>query len=234
MSARRRESPMLVFVAAVAAVGVVAVVTGCGHSQNPVAPYDSSAAVPPARGLLVQGDAVGRMVVRWSATAADRTIVDGWFVERRLAEHSSFTRLSTAPQADTVYFDDDVADGTRLVYRVLAVTGAGITSVPVESAPVRVDRSAPSTPVAVVATGVPGGVLLGFQSGGEPDLSFFDVRVSLTLTNLPPEFRQVTSSPAMIAGLVGGNEYAFEVAAVDSAGRISAYSAPPATAVAGP
>jgi len=41
----------------------------------------------------------------------------------------------------------------------------------------------------------------------------------------------VAGSPATIAGLVAGAEYAFEVAAIDSAGRISPYSAPPVPAV---
>jgi len=222
---RRRIAAML---------ALIALGSGCGHSANPVAPYDTSAGVPPPRDVVVQADPVGRLVVRWRATADDRTVVDGWFVERRTSTVSTFTRLTPVAQADTVYFDDEVEEGVRYAYRVLAVTGANVTSAPVETPPVRGDRTGPTAPVNVTAATVSGGVAIGFVDGDEPDLAFFEVRLIRTQASLPPEFRVVAGSPATIAGLVAGAEYAFEVAAIDSAGRISPYSAPPVPAVAGP
>lgn len=218
----------------VSAVLGLALCLGCGHSVEPVAPYDSAAGIPPPRSLSVQGDPIGRLVVRWRATADDRTIVDGWFVERRVTTEIAFTRLETGARADTVYFDDDVADGLRYVYRVVAVTGAGVTGPPAESPAVRGDRTAPSTPSVLAAATAPGGVRLDFVPGGEPDLAFFEVRMTRTSTNLPPEYRAVGASPATIVGLVAGGEYAFEIAAIDSAGRSSGHGAPPVTAIAGP
>ncbi len=207
---------------------------GCGHSETPVAPYDSTAAVPAPRDLRVEADVVGRLVVRWRAPAEDRRVVDGWFVERRVTTTSAFTQLETEATADTVYFDDDIDDDVRYVYRVRSVTGAGVTSLPVEAPPVRGDRTAPSAPVAVTASSVSGGVLLQFEDGGEPDLAFFDVRLRQLGANLPPEFRQGSGSPLRVGGLLGGAAYEFEIAAVDSSGRISSYSAPAVEAVAGP
>ena len=221
---------MIVWLRLVPAVLLLAAFVGCGHSVGPVAPYDSSAAVPPPRSVQVRSDPIGRLIVSWRATAEDRSVVDGWFVERRVTSTSTFTRLEPEAGADTVYFDDDIADGLRYVYRVLAVTGADVSSLPVETSPVRGDRTAPVVPTEVSAATATGGVLLQFQDGGEPDLAFFEVRITLPQTNLPPEFRQVAGSPALIAGLTAGNQYAFEVAAVDSAGRISPFSAPPAIA----
>ncbi len=215
------------------AMGLVACL-GCGHSATPVAPFDSSTAIPVPRDLEVQADPIGRLVVRWRATAEDRLVVDGWFVERRVTTTSVFSQLEADARADTAYFDDDIVDDVRYVYRVRAVTGAGVSSVPVEAAPVRGDRTAPAAPVAVTAVTAGGGVLLEFQAGGEPDLAFFEVRVRRLDTNLPPEFRQASGSPARIGGLIGGVAYDFEIAAVDSAGRISPFSVPPVEAVAGP
>ncbi len=207
---------------------------GCGHSASPVAPFDSTAAVPTPRNLQVHSDPIGRLVLRWSATPQDRAVVDGWFVERRVTTSSAFTRLEVEARMDTTYFDDDIAEGVRYVYRVLAVTGAGVTSLPIEAGPVRGDRTAPATPGAVVAVTASGGIQLSFVDAGEPDLAFFEVRLTQPQSSDPPEFRQVSGSPALIGGLAVGSPYAFEIAAVDSAGRISAFSEPPVGAIAGP
>ena len=51
-----------------AALAVALAVAACGHSESPVAPFDTSAGVPAPRNVRVLGDAVGRLVVTWQAT----------------------------------------------------------------------------------------------------------------------------------------------------------------------
>ena len=228
MRTRRRSA------AGLAAVLALLATAGCGYSVDALAPYDDPAAIPVPRSLGAAIDATGRIVLTWGATPADRTIVDGWIVERRPSDTTTFTQVTPALLPDTTWADDEVAEGERFVYRVRAVTGAGVIGAPAETPVLRADRTAPGPPQTVTAVSAPGGVTLTFVPGPEPDLAFFDVRIREQGAGTPPQFRTVGGSPASILGLTAGATYGFEVAAIDSAGRISAYSAPPATAVAGP
>jgi hypothetical protein len=215
------------------ALALAAALGGACHTVDPRAPYDSAAGVPAPRALAARLDLERGMVVTWSATAAERAIVDGWFVERRPTTRDTFERLTAAAIRDTTFVDGGVADGERVVYRVLAVTGAGLTSLPVESAPVRGDRVAPAAPTGVAVATAPGGLRVELAPGPDPDLALFEARLVRTGAAEPPLFRQFAASPAVLGGLLGGAEYAVEVAALDSAGRFSPYSAPPAIGIAG-
>ena len=113
------------------------------------------------------------------------------------------------------------------------VTAAGVASDPVETRAVRADLVAPTAPVNVVAATDPAGIALSFTPGPEPDLALFEARL-LPTGGGAPLFRPLTASPALLTGLLAGAEYAIEVTAIDSAGRVSPPSAPPAIAVAGP
>jgi hypothetical protein len=217
------------------AAGMVAasLVTGCGHAVEPRAPHDDAAGVPPPRALSARVEVSRGVVLNWSATSADRAIVDGWSVERRLATETAFTSLTEAPIADTMFVDGGLADGVRAVYRVRGVTAAGVAGVPVETPAVRGDLLAPTAPVSVMAATDPAGIALTFTPGPEPDLALFEARL-LPTAGGAPLFRPLAGSPALLGGLVAGAEYAIEVTAIDSAGRVSPPSAPPAVAVAGP
>ena len=217
-----------------AAFSVACLVAGCGSSVEPRAPYDSAAAVPTPRALHARTDVSLGIVVTWSATAADRAIVDGWSIERRKTTETAFTPLLPVSILDTTFVDGSLADGERAVYRVRGVTAAGIASAPVETAPVRTDRIAPVAPTDVQASTATGGIALTFTTGLEPDLAFFEARILPTAPGGgPPLLRTILSSPALLTGLMAGAEYAIEVTAVDSAGRASPPSAPPAIATAG-
>ena len=210
------------------------VVAGCGSSIEPRAPYDSAEAVPPPRALHANTDVNQGIVVAWSATLADRAIVDGWTIERRRTTETVFTPLLPAPTRDTTYVDGSLADGERAVYRVRGVTAAGIESAPAETAPARADLVVPGAPGDVQASTAPEGIALSFVPGPEPDLAFFQVQLVPTQPGGgPPHFRAIAASPALITDLSAGVEYAIEVTAVDSAGRVSPPSSPPAIATAG-
>ena len=191
--------------AALAIAALVLVLTGCGHTVEPRSPYDASAAVPAPRAVTARLDVAQGVVLTWSATAADRAIVDG-----------------------------GVADGERVVHRVVAVTGAGVRSVAVETPPVRGDGVAPAAPTGVAVATAPGGLALTFTPGPEADIALHEARLVRTGGGEPPLFRQFATSPALLDGLVADAEYAVEVAALDSAGRFSPFSSPPAIGVAGP
>ena len=208
---------------------------GCGHAVDPRAPFDDPARLPVPRALSARVDVAQGIVVSWSATAADRAIVDGWRLERRATTSSVFEAVGGAAlRRDTTFVDGDVADGVRVVYRVRGVTAAGVESAPAETAPVRADLVAPGAPAGVSAATASGGIALTFTPGPEADIALFEARLSATSGTEPPLFRQVAASPALLSGLVAGREYAIEVAAIDSAGRLSPPSAPPAVATAGP
>ena len=216
------------------ALFAVALLAGCGHSVAPRAPYDDPAGVPVPRAVTARYEIGRGLVVTWSATAGERVIVEGWIVERRATTETAFTPLTAVPTRDTTRVDIEVDDGVRYVYRVAAVTAAGVRSAAVETAPARADLVAPGPPGGVAAATAPGGVSVTFTPGGEPDLAFFEVRLVETGGGQPPVFRAAAGSPAAVGGLTSGATYAISVAAVDSAGRESEFSAPPATAVAGP
>ena len=206
--------------------------SGCGHSVEPRAPYDEEAAIPTPRALSARVDVSRGIVLTWSATPADRAIVDRWAVERRRTTETAFVALPASPTADTTIVDGSLADGERAVYRVRGVTAAAVTSTPVETPAVRADLVAPAAPTGVSAATVPGGITLVFTPGPDSDLALFEARLVPTSGSLPPTFRQFFASPAFLDGLVAGTEYAIEVTAIDSAGRVSPPSAPPAIAVA--
>jgi hypothetical protein len=109
-----------------------------------------------------------------------------------------------------------------------------VRSPAVETAPVRGDGVAPSAPTGVAVATAPGGLTLTFTPGPEADLALHEARLVRTGAAELPLFRQFTASPAFLGGLVAGAEYSVEVAALDSAGRLSPYSAPPVLGVAGP
>lgn len=206
---------------------------GCGHSVEPRAPYEEASAIPPPRALAAQVDVSRGVVLTWTASPEDRAIVDGWTVERRRTTEGTFVALTPSPIADTTFVDGDLLDGERAVYRVRGVTAAAVASDFVETAPVRADFVAPTAPTGVSATTAPGGIALAFTPGPEPDLALFEARLVPTSGTEPPTFRQFTASPTLLSGLVAGAEYAIEVTAIDSAGRVSPPSAPPVIAVAG-
>jgi hypothetical protein len=234
VEARRGEGAMnRGFTLALAFAALALTLAGCGHTVEPRSPYESSSAVPAPRAVSARLDVSQGIVVTWSATAADRAIVDGWLVERRATTETTFHALSATPLRDTMFVDGGVADGERVVHRVLAVTGAGVRSRGVESAPVRGDAIAPAAPAGVAVATAPGGLALTFTPGPEPDIALYEARLVRTGAGELPLFRQFTASPAFLGGLVAGAEYAVEVAALDSAGRFSPYSTPPAIGVAG-
>ena len=75
---------------------------------------------------------------------------------------------------------------------------------------------------------------LPYAAAVKPNLAFFEARLLPTAPGGgAPLLRPVLSSPALLTGLMAGAEYAIEVTAVDSAGRVSPPSTPPAIAVAG-
>ncbi|MEO6462832.1 MAG: fibronectin type III domain-containing protein [Candidatus Eisenbacteria bacterium] len=217
-----------------ALAGLAIPVAGCGHAVDPRAPYDQSAAVPPPRALVARVDLSQGIVLTWSASAADRTIVDGWLVERRTTSEIAFTRLTPVAIRDTTWVDGSAADGVRVVYRVRAVTAAGVAGPPAETAPLRADFVAPGAPTGVSAATSPEGITLTFTPGPESDIAFFEARLVPGTPGQPPLFRQFVASPAALGGLAAGVEYTIEVAAIDSAGRMSPPSTPPVTAVSGP
>jgi hypothetical protein len=219
----------------VLAAGItVVLVAGCGHSVEPRAPYDAPGAVPIPRSLGARVDVSRGIVLTWSASAGDRAIVDTWRIERRTTTESAFTPLSTLAVRETTFADGAVEDGIRYVHRVRAVTAAGVTGLPAETAPVRADFVPPGAPTGVTAATSPGGITLTFTPGPEPDIAFFEARLVPQTAGQPPLFRQFTSSPAFLGNLTAGAGYTIDVAAIDSAGRVSPPSAPSVFGVAGP
>jgi hypothetical protein len=213
---------------------LLTLLAGCGHAVDPRAPYDDPANVPSPRALNARFEVGRGIVLTWSATAADRAIADGWRIERRTTSEVAFTLLLPGLIRDTTWADAGVADGVRVVYRVSAVTAAGVASRPAESAPVRGDQVAPGAPTKVMAATSPGGITLTFTPGPEPDIAFFEARLVPEASGQPPLFRQFAGSPAFLGGLTAGMGYSIEVAAIDSAGRVSPPSTPPVIGVAGP
>ena len=199
----------------------------CGHSVEPRAPYDDEAGVPAPQGLIASLDPSGDLRLTWHPTANELAVVDGWSVERRTAGGSAYTLLTPELVRDSVYVDQSVADGARVVYRVFGVTAAAIASAPAQTLPLRCDRTAPATPIAVALAPRPAALELTFTPGGEPDLQVFEVRIFDTVSGQPPVTRAVFGSPALLDGLVPGVPYSVTVAAIDSAGRTSAPSDPP-------
>lgn len=213
-------------------LGVVA--AGCGHSVEPRPPYDTAAGVPVPRAASARLDVTRGIVVTWSATPDERAIVDFWRIEVRRSGEAAFPTNARAVVRDTTFVDGFVDDGVRYVYRVRAVTAAGVTSPPAETAPLRADLVAPAAPTGVGAATSPGGITLTFTPGPEADIAFFEGRLLPSAPGQPPLFRQFVASPAVLGGLTAGAEYTIEVAAIDSAGRVSPPSTPPVVAVAGP
>ncbi|MGH7725131.1 MAG: fibronectin type III domain-containing protein [Candidatus Eiseniibacteriota bacterium] len=199
---------------------------GCGHSTEALAPYDDASAVPAPRALAASLDDVGSVVLAWSATSDDRVVVDGWTVERRPTESPVFVRLTDALLADTTFTDLLAEDGRRYVYRVVAVTGAGVESAPAETPPIRADRTGPTTPTDLTVTPLSGALEIAFVPGPEPDVALFEVRVTPVDPARPALFLPVTGSPAVLDGLASGASYGVSVAAIDSAGRQSPFSTP--------
>ena len=213
---------------------LAALLAGCGHAVDPRAPFDDPANVPSPRALRARFEVGRGIVLTWSATAAERAIVDGWRIQRRTTSEIAFTLLTPVEIRDTTWADASVADGVRVVYRVSAITAAGVASLPAESAPVRADLVAPVAPTGVMAATAPGGITLTFTPGPEPDIALFEARLVPSAPGQPPLFRQFAGSPAFLGGLTAGAQYSIEVAAIDSAGRVSPPSAPPVIGVAGP
>jgi hypothetical protein len=213
---------------------VTEVVAGCGHAVEPRRPFDDGTQVPAPRSLLIRFDLQQGMTLTWQATAVDRTIVDGWTVERRTSTESAFTRLTAGAMRDTVFVDPGLGDGVRAIYRVRGVTAAGVASPAAETAPTRADLVAPAPPGNIAANTSTEGIDVTFTRGPESDVAFFEVRLLELSPGNSLEFRSVADSPGLITGLIAGALYQVDVAAVDSAGRQSAFSTPPASAVAGP
>lgn len=222
------------FALLVALGAALAPLAGCGHSVEPRAPYAEAGRVPAPRDLLARYDLLQGMVITWRATPQDRALVDGWIVERRPTTTTSFTALTAGATRETTFVDGNLGDGVRVVYRVRGVTAAGIASLPVETPPLRADLVAPAPPLDVAAATAPTGIEVTFTRGPEADLAAFEVRLVELSPGTSQEFRTVPGSPATIEGLVSGALYQVDVAAVDSAGRQSAWSTPPVSAVAGP
>ncbi len=200
--------------------------SGCGHSTEARSPYDQSASVPAPKSLAAALDPVGSVVLTWSASASDRAIVDGWTVERRATDSLVFEPLTEALLSDTTFTDLLAVDNVRYVYRVRGRTGAGIESAPAESPPVRADRIAPRTPAGLMITSRPAALEIVFTPAGDPDIALFEVRLVEAGGSAPPAFRPVAGSPAVLDGLTPGTTYGVSIAAIDSSGRQSPFSAP--------
>ncbi len=207
---------------------------GCGHSVEPRAPYDAAAGVPVPRRFSVRLDLLQGFVLTWSATPEDRRIVDGWILERRSTTQADFVILSGGVTRETTFVDGSLGDGVRVVYRVRAVTGAGVSSLPAESPVVRADLVPPAAPRDVAAATAPGGILVTFTRPPEDDVALYEIRLLELVSGGGLSFRTVFGTPALLAGLVAGSRYDIDLVAIDSAGRSSAYSVPAATATAGP
>lgn len=208
----------------------VLLAAGCGNSVEPRAPYDDPARIPPPRNARAELMLSGAIRVVWEATAADRQVVDGWHVERRASTETAFTRLTIALTSTAEWFDLDVTDNARFVYRVIAATGAGVAGVPVESAMIRADLALPTAPSAVLVTPRSTALEVAFTPGPDPDLAAFQLRLVASGGGEPQRFMTVFASPTTVDGLTPGRAYAVTVAAIDSAGRFSIESAPPVSA----
>lgn len=103
---------------------------------------------------------VSRVRLRWDPLPG----VAGYYLQRRAADGGSWTILNDPITPEPRYDDDNLAAGSQLAYRVVAVGYDNRESEPGPSVSVRLaDTRAPAAPVIVAASGSDGRVQLRFR-----------------------------------------------------------------------
>ncbi|MEP7028219.1 MAG: fibronectin type III domain-containing protein [Candidatus Eisenbacteria bacterium] len=215
-------------------LGAWAAAAGCGHSVEPRAPYQAADRLPVPSDLRVGLTLGGDVLLTWRASAGDRAVVDGWIVERRRSTESDFVSVGPALVRDTTYLDNTIGDGERAAYRVRAITGAGLASLPAESNLIRSDRFGPSAPTGLTVAPLSAALRISFVASPEPDVQLYLVRLEAQNGSEPPRDGSTLASPDTVSGLTPGIAYGVTVTAVDSAGRVSFPPGTPVVGVPGP
>lgn len=172
--------------------------------------------------VMAEADTTGVVTVRWRQRREDD--IAGYRIYRMIAggRKPEFVPLHSATIVDTVWRDTlnaDVRD--RFVYRVRSVDFAGNYSEPSSQAAVRFpDRIPPVAPLIQDYAVKDGIVRLRFISPST-DVALYEIH----RTSLPDKRRDMSSRTSKNewrdSSARHGNEYQYDVAAVDSSGNIS-------------
>ena len=188
-----------------------------GHSNVVVVEVAAAPAAPGRPAAAVRADGVR---LEWSAVAG----ASGYQVHRSGPDREEFTLLSEVPT--TEFVDREVRWKARYRYfvrpYVTTSTGVaeGLDSPPVEVTPQ--DTFAPATPGGLQGAGGGAGVDLSWNPSPEPDAAgYYVYRDGVRLT------REPLGAPAYTdRGTRSGQNYSYEISAVDAGGNESARSAP--------
>jgi len=135
------------------AAACAALAWGCGHEVSPTRTYDNGGSIPSPENFTAVAE-FGRVNLTWDAPPGVFSIIDGWFLDRAfgpsLGALEPFVRLNETPHQDQIYVDTHVEDGYYYVYRIRAVTPAGILSEPATTL-VQVDLTPPLPPPGLAA-----------------------------------------------------------------------------------
>jgi fibronectin type 3 domain-containing protein len=194
-----------------------------GNESEPCAPVSAAAQseddLPPAapNGLVATpGPGEGEILVGWSPNGEPD--LDHYRLERCATPAFGAGTVSFDTQA-TSYGDSGLVPGQRYYYRVIAVDTEGGESGPSDTVSADALDLAPGAPTGLAAAPGPaeGGIQVGWDANGEPDLDHYRLERSESPAfgpdRVPFETPEISHQDT---GLVPGQAYYYRVFAVDA------------------
>ncbi|MFA6565681.1 MAG: fibronectin type III domain-containing protein, partial [Candidatus Paceibacterota bacterium] len=174
----------------------------------------------------------------WTASSDPDSGVSQYRIERCLTSSCTYAEIGTSVSAS--YVDSlGLSGSTSYTYRVLAVNGAGLTSVAysgtaTETTPAAVDTTPPSDPDGLSATAISSSRIdLTWNAASDPDSGISGYRVDRCLTSSCTYSEIGTPSIPSYSNTTGLNpstSYTYRVKAVNGAGIPSVGYSPSASA----